>query len=264
MTLLKNLLLIGIIILFGLTFTSCRKEKNPTGNITFKFIFLVNNKPTMFDTLEYQNAAGNKYEIHDIKYFISNVTFHKHDGSKQTLNNSNFYHYIDSDISSTFSWNIFSEISANTYDSISFTFGFSNANNKTNMFVNPPESNMAWPIMLGGGYHYMQLNLKYLDSTNYLQPFNFHLGKGQIMSHDTTITGFIDNSFNVKLPNSSFTILSHETKEIQIVMNVDKWFGVSNIFNFNHYGMMGMMQNEDAMKKACENGENVFSLGYIK
>jgi hypothetical protein len=27
------------------------------------------------------------------------------------------------------------------------------------MFVNPPEVNMAWPEVLGGGYHYLMLTV---------------------------------------------------------------------------------------------------------
>ena len=264
MKLLNKLFIVGVFILAGLSFTSCRKEKKPTGNIIFKFNFFENGKPVQLDTLEYQNAAGNKYEINDVRYFISDVTFHMHDGSKQTLGGSKFYYYIDSQIPSTFSWAIPEAVPATTYDSISFTFGFSNPNNKINMFVNPPESNMAWPDVLGGGYHYMQMNLKYLDNTNYLQPFNFHLGIGQTRSNDSTITGFVDNSFNVKLPNSSFVLQSHETKEIQIVMNIDRWFSAPNIFNFNNYGMMGIMENQVAQTMARENGQNVFSIGYVK
>jgi len=264
MKLYNSLFIGGVFLLGGLIFTSCRKEKNPTGNIIFQFSFFANGKPVQFDTLEYQNAAGNKFEINDVRCFISDVTLHKHDGSEQTLSSINFYHYFDSQISSTFSWDITEAIPSNTYDSVSFTFGFSNANNKTNMFVNPPESNMAWPVILGGGYHYMQLDMKYLDSTNYLQPFNFHLGKGQIYNNNDSIIGFVDNSFNVKLPNSSFVLQSHETKEIQIVMNIDKWFSAPNIFNFNNYNMMGIMENQAAQMMARDNGQNVFSIGYIK
>ena len=268
MKILNSLLIGGVFLLAGLLFTSCRKEKNPTGHVNFTFDFRVNGNPMTLDTMIYKNAYGSQYEINDIRYFISSVIFHRHNGSNQMFSSPNWYHYIDTGIPSTYTWNITDAISADTYDSISFRFGFTNATNKTNMFVNPPESNMSWPVVLGGGYHYMQLNLKFLDSTNYIQPFNFHLGIGQIYSNDTTITGFVDNSFNVTLPNSAFTLSNGETRQIQILMNVDKWFGPPNIFDFNNFemmgmtGMMGIMQNEVAMKQACENGKNLFSIGY--
>ena len=34
------------------------------------------------------------------------------------------------------------------------------------MFVNPPEVNMMWPDVLGGGYHYLMLNGKWKTPEN--------------------------------------------------------------------------------------------------
>ncbi len=43
-------------------------------------------------------------------------------------------------------------------------------------------------------------------------------------------------------------------------MNIDSWFKTPHTWDFNNTGGM-MMQNQDALKSACENGFDVFSIG---
>ena len=131
------------------------------------------------------------------------------------------------------------------------------------MFVNPPESFMFWPIYLGGGYHHMKLNGKWLDENQQISPFDFHLGIGQIYySYPDSITGFVQNYFNVELPNSSFSLVKNQTKEIQIIMNIENWFKSPNTYNHDDWGG-DIMQNKEAMFLACENGHDVFTAEFI-
>jgi len=131
------------------------------------------------------------------------------------------------------------------------------------MFLNPPERDMFGPEFLGGGYYYMKLNGKWLAENNEVKPFNFHLGIGQIYSggviEPDSITGFIQNYFEVELPESSFTIAAGETKYFELRMNVENWFENPHIYDHDEWGG-DIMQKQDAMKEACENGEtDVFS-----
>jgi hypothetical protein len=131
------------------------------------------------------------------------------------------------------------------------------------LFVNPPERDMFWPDNIGGGYHYMKLNGKWLADDETIKPFNFHLGIGQIYSgggmNTDSITGFVQNYFEVELLNSSFTINAGDTLYFEIRMNVENWFQHPNIWDHNYWGGM-IMQNQEAMHQACENGkEDVFS-----
>jgi len=251
-----------------LLFLSCKKDKNPettnnnTGKIIFSFAHQVNGQPIQFDTLKYINDAGNHYLVSDIKYFISDVILYKSDGTTKMINEWNDIYYVDSNIPSTLTWSVYDKISVGSYDSIKFVFGITKEKNKSFMFVNPPEVNMAWPDIFGGGYHYMMLDGKWIDTTGYLNNFNFHLGIGQLYKGTTfntdSITGYVQNYFTVKLPNSSFTIKSGETKEIQIIMQVDSWFKTPYIFDFNKWGG-SIMQNQLAMQIAKENGSDIFS-----
>jgi len=258
------LLLITLFFIIGIII-SCTNEESvtnitTTGNVTLVFAHYVNGNPVQLDTMIYTNAAGNPYEVDDVRYFISDVQFHKSGGAVINIDDCKWAYYVDNTIPSTLTWNICDKLPTGKYDSISFRFGIISSKNHSHMFVNPPESSMEWPDMLGGGYHYMQLDGKWKDSINQVENFNTHLGIGMSISgNDTT---FIDNSFHVTLTHSGFTLTGNSTVAIQIIMNIDSWYKTPYVFNFNHYGQMIMM-NEDAMHKISANGYDVFTGGYI-
>jgi hypothetical protein len=245
-----------------LTFTySCKKEQS-TGKVFFTFAHHVDGEPLVTDTMRYTNAAGDRYMITEVQYFISDVVLHGSGGQDYMITQSNGIHYVDNDIPSTMTWNITEDIPSGTYDSISFTFGISEAKNQSNMFPDPPERDMFWPDVLGGGYHYMKLNGKWRNDTTITdQMLMFHLGIGQIYDGDS-ITGFIQNYFNVTLPSSSFSIGDNMRQEIPIIMNIEKWFEDPYLFDFALYADK-MMQRQESMHMACMNGQkDVFTMGY--
>jgi len=248
---------------FAFLVFSCNKpqEYRPpeNGKITFKFVHQNNGQTLQYDTMIYVNAAGNHYLVNEIQYFISDVTLHRGTDSI-LLDKGEDIHYVDTDIPTTWTYALQGDIIPGNYDSISFTFGIIAEKNKSLMFVNPPESLMFWPELLGGGYHYMKFNGKWLDSLNHISPFNFHLGIGQIYSSiPDSITGYVQNYFKVYLPKSDFVIGQGETKTFTIVMNVENWFQNPNVFDFNYWGG-DIMQKQDAMHAACENGWDVFTV----
>ena len=253
-------------------FVGCNKneetnniEKN-VGHIVFQFAHHIDGKLIEKDTMKYFNAAGNPYLVDQLMYFISDVTLYKSDGTKKVINSWIDIYYVDNDIPSTMTWNVYDDIPEGSYDSISFTFGIKKEMNITGLFVNPPEVNMAWPGILGGGYHYLMINGKWEDNFSKINNFNFHLGIGQLYKGDSvnvdSIYAFVQNYFNVNLPNSSFILAKNTTKEIQLIMNIEKWFNNPNIFDFNVFGF-NTMQNQNAMQIMKENGKGVFSVGSI-
>ncbi len=252
-----------------LFFASCNrkgKEKGMTGQLVIRFEHHIGGKPLVTDTLLYVNAAGNRYEISEIQWFASDVTLHKKDGLALLLDPENFAHYVDTDMPKTLVWEIKQPVPAGHYDAVSFIFGIRGEKNIPYMFTDPPESNMLWPINLGGengGYHYMKLNGFWIDRNGDRAPFNFHLGVGQKRDEKGNITGFVQNWFATKLNNSSFDLKAGEKKEITIVMNVENWFQNPHIYDHNLYGGK-IMQNQKAMNMGRENGVDVFSLGSIK
>ena len=252
-----------IILSFLLIGSSCKKNDEPiedqSGRLNFYFTHVVAEEEVYYDTIRYQNAAGNPFMVSEIQYFISDVTLHKGDGSKVLIDAWKNMHYVDSDLSDTWQWKMKDSIPPGIYDSITFTFGITEEKNHSLMFVNQPESNMFWPEYLGGGYHYLKLNGKWKDTNDVIRPYNFHMGIGQIYDQNSgEIIGFIHNDFDVSLKNSGFKVDNNETIAFTIVMDVNKWFEDPHDFDFNYWGG-DIMQNQDAMFIAKENGYNVFS-----
>ncbi len=262
------------ILLFGflmLTNISCNNDKpeptQPTGHISFSFTHLVDGLPLVKDNMKYVNAAGNPYEINQVMYFISDVTLHKSDGTKKLISDWTDIHYVDIDMPETLKWDVYDDIRSGAYDSVSFTFGITAEKNKSFMFVNPPEVNMMWPDILGGGYHYMMINGSWKDQSNVIKSFAFHLGIGQLYKSDVivvdSIYAFVQNYFDVKLPNSTFTIEENKTRHIEIVMNIDSWFKTPHVYDHNYWSG-AIMQNQSAMQMVKENGFDVFTVGKIE
>jgi hypothetical protein len=247
-------------------FSGCNKKESPapeSSKIILNFTHYNNGVPQEYDTMKYENAAGNQYLVNEIQYFISDVRLQYSDGNTQLLDDWKDIHYVDSDLPETHTWPVFDELQAGDVETIVFTFGITAQKNNSLMFVNPPERDMFWPEVLGGGYHYLKLNGKWRTPEDQIYPFDFHLGIGQIYAggvvHVDSITGFVQNHFDVELPGSSFTINEGESIEAEIRMNVENWFQNPNIYDHNNWGG-DIMQTQAAMQLGCENGKkDVFS-----
>ena len=238
-----------------------------TGHISFSFTHLIDGLALEKDNMKYINAAGNPYEINQLMYFISDVTLHKSDGTTKLISDWTDIHYVDVDIASTLYWEVYDDIATGAYDSISFIFGITKEKNQSFRFVNPPEVNMMWPDVLGGGYHYMMINGSWKDNANVIKSYAFHLGIGQLYKSNVievdSIYAFVQNYFDVKLPNSAFTVEENKTRNIEIIMNVDSWFKTPHVYDHNYWGG-AIMQNQAAMQMVKENGFDVFTVGKIE
>jgi hypothetical protein len=253
--------------LLMLFLSECKKRDDPSpspcGIIIFTISHQVNGALLKQNELIYTNAAGNEYMVTEVKYFISDIAFYLKDGSRKMISDSKDIFYVDEDIPETKTIRFIDKIPAGEYDSVNFIFGITEAKNKSFIFVNPPEVLMGWPEVLGGGYHYMMMNGKWKDTTGFIQPFNFHLGIGQLYHGNTynvdSIYAFVQNYFLVSLPGSSFTMADKDTLTFRLTMNIENWFENPHIFDFNQWGG-AIMQNQPALQIAKENGWNVFSI----
>jgi hypothetical protein len=245
----KAALLISLVVLL----TSCGKENEKPVAPKFIFKHNVNGFDLQKSAMNYTNKAGNQYQVDELQYFISEISIKTVDGQVLPVSADNAIHYVDIDIPSTLEWSIKERIKVTGYESITFVFGINEAKNKTGLFVNPPERDMFWPDMMGGGYHYMKMNGQWKATGDLVTPFNFHLGIG--MNEDGTV--FYQNYFTVTLPlNVTAGSLSNE---FTITMNIEKWFESPNQWDWNVIGGQ-IMQNQDAMRKASENGAHVFQV----
>jgi hypothetical protein len=113
----------------------------------------------------------------------------------------------------------------------------------------------------------MMINGSWTDKENVIKSYAFHMGIGQLYKSNVievdSIYAFVQNYFNVTLPNSAFTVEASKTRQIEIVMNIESWFKTPHIYDHNYWGG-AIMQIQPAMQMAKENGYDVFRVGTIK
>ncbi len=237
---------------------SCRKEKpDPLAGLKIEVEHSVNGSPLIVDEMRYLNAAGNQYMITEIQWFISHLSLVKADGSVLAVAPENPIHYVDTDIPESQTMLLTQKLEPGDYTALRFVFGLNETDNKSGRFVNPPESFMFWPEHLGGGYHYMKLNGKWKNLYGQDEPFNFHLGIGQVSDDSTADTRFVQNYFEVDLPGL-IRLEEGKTTVLRLNMRIEQWFSAQHIYDFNFWGGH-IMQNQPAMQQACENGRHAFS-----
>jgi hypothetical protein len=265
----KYWIIIVTLFLFGWVISSCVKENSPYISlpvkddiVTITFMHFVNGDPVQFDTLMFESSAKNHYMINDLQYFVSCIRLHQTGGKWIDINPDHEIHYVDARIPDTWQWVLEKTPKEVAMDSISFVFGLDSENNYSYRFPDPPERDMFWPEVLGGGYHYMKLNLKWKNNEmTDLMPFMFHLGIGQIYKGNVidpdSIIGYVPNYFIVRLPFYHGIKSGEVINHWGIKMNIEKWFDGSYAFDFAEYPM-GIMQNQEGMFKATGNGRNAF------
>ena len=234
---------------------SCTKHEK--GIVEIIFTHTVDNMPVQFNQLIYINAAGTQYQVNEIKYFISRIFFIDAEGKSIEIKQNDGIHYVDCSLKNTLRWEI-DEIPPRDYTAISFVFGLDENDNISNRFVNPPECNFSWPDYLGGGYHYMQINGKFLNKEGNIQNMNIHTGIGQLYDENHEVTQFVHNHFTVSLP-VVFSVHSDNTTSLTLNMEIQRWFGAPNLYDFNEFGS-GIMQNQKAQEMLKMNGVGVFNV----
>ena len=251
LSVMKNLVFTLIVPAVVFLLASCKKEETKYAPVEFVFEHHVDGTSLQKAEMKYTNLAGNNYEVDELQYFISDLTLKKSSGQQVAITSDSAIHYIDLAIPASLNWNPAERIPVESYDSISFIFGISESKNKTGLFVNPPQRDMFWPDMMGGGYHYMKMNGKWKAPGDVIKPFNFHLGIGM-----GEMGVFYQNYFRVTLP---LKFVAGEVSNVfYITMNIEKWFESPNLWDWNVIGGQ-IMQNQPAMHKACQNGAHVFA-----
>ena len=251
-----------ILALVAMMSTSCTKPVG-YGNIDIQISHTVNGNPLTIDSLCYVNEAGEQFLITEIQWFISRITLMDDQGNVYLLGHREMgtsfetpqekIFYIDTNIPESLTLET-APLPSGHYTSLSFTFGLNQEDNQTGLFSDPPERDMFWPEPLGGGYHYMKLNGKYLDQNGMLHPMNIHLGIGQNEDH----TEFFQNYFTVELP-LDLDLEADATNVIHLDMNIDNWFRNPHTYSITAFGS-AIMQNQEAQRILKENGHDVFSI----
>lgn len=261
----KNQSIFFCLILVPFLFTSCKEETPvpPDGRVVMHFNHVIYGSPLELDTMKYASQAGVPFKVTDLQYFVSKVTLYRNGGESQVLADSDSIQYVDARIPGTFLWMTEGNVPSGPVDSVAFTFGLDDQQNISNRFPNPPERDMFWPEMIGGGYHHMKLN-SVRRITDGDTPFMMHLGTGQIYSSPSpnpdSIISFVPNWFRVVLPASACVVPEGDTLVLVLTMHMDHWFnGPPNLLDLNTVPP-GIMQNQPMMEMIRENGRGAFTM----
>ncbi|NNE76022.1 MAG: hypothetical protein HKN31_03010 [Pricia sp.] len=203
-----------------------------------------------FNTIQYVNANGDHMSIERLRYLISEVTFVGEEGE---IFVSEGYNLVNLSGGTGLTYELPINVPYGIYSKVSFTFGFDNENNMNGAY--PDLNSVLWnvPEMLGGGYHYMQLEGKFLDDTDTDTGYQYHAIRAVDNSGENLV--FEDTFFTIDLG----TIEIKGDATLKINMNIAEWFKNPNVWDLNELHSM-MMPNFDAQKKISQNGKNVFSL----
>lgn len=257
----KNRLAPLLIICLALLFSCDDEDSTNNSNqsrLTFQFNHswdgtVVNN--TDFNVLKFTNQNGETLSIERLRYLISDIQLTTFNG--ETLN-INGYNLVDvtNNVDLLYSPNMF--VPNGDYSNISFVFGFTNQDNIDGVYQDLNSALWDVPDMLGGGYHYMQLDGKFVNSSNIEQGYNYHAVRA-VDNIGTSPTFPQDTFIKVNLGNISIT----ENAIITIEMNIAEWFKNPNTWDLNQFNQ-SLMGNSTAQIKMFENGQNVFSLKSVE
>ena len=251
----KKIILIVVGVVF---FSSCKEEKIefPEVKTTYKFTQNwdgIDVTKDSFNQIVFTNANGEKQSIERLRYLISRVTLTSNTGISTTMDG---YQLVDVSVDSTANFKPINLIPVGTYK-LSITFGFNQEDNIDGLYKDLNTATWNVPSMLGGGYHYMQLDGKYLDELDMEANYNFH----SIRAVDKTgaeiafgKTDFIAELGEVKIDGDT---------NIEIKMNIAEWFKNPHTWNLNELNTM-LMPNYNAQKMISDNGKDAFSLGEVK
>lgn len=189
--------ILSIVTITGILATSgCKKDENTTpptvntgthGQLNVRIANVVGSEAVAFGGTPYTNAAGNRYGVSILKYYISHFSLIKADNS--VLNSGN-HELIDAEDSTTCKFTIDS-IPNGTYTKVRFFLGVDTGNNHTGLREGDldPSFGMIWNWKTG--YIFLKHEGYFIDSTNTSQILVYHLGTDNALATiDVPVTAF--------------------------------------------------------------------------
>jgi len=286
----KNLLIITTVLTLVLSFSSCKKEgctdelasnysseaEKNDGSCVFESVTSEPESATLqlnftqnfngsqitmneFNSIAYINANGEELSLTKLQYSISDVRFYLANGDSVYIEGS--YNLIDLEDESSLLYNLSSLIDVdltalNVFTGVGFNYGFDENDNTSGAYADLNAASWGWPDMIGGGYHQMKMEGKFLDATGSEVSYAYHNGSATKNAADQ----FESNYRFIKLANSDFDLTGNTT--IEIKMNIANWYTNPNTWDLNVLNST-LMPNYDAQKMMTQNAVDVFSVGAI-
>jgi len=252
----KNYALIVILVL-SLMACSEDSDDNPSLEVAPTLTFTHNWDGSLvtnadFNAIQYTNTNGEQLSIERLRYVISDIVFTNSNNETIELD---VYNLVDLTNANNLSFTPETTIPSGTY-TVSFTFGLDNEDNSDN-YLDLNSESFNVPDMLGGGYHYMQFDGKFTNSSMVEQGFNYHVIRA-VDNPGANPTFPQDTFFTVNLGSVTVT----QGSVIEVRMNIAEWFKNPNAWDLNTLNQM-LMPNSAAQIMMNQNGQNVFSLGAV-
>lgn len=248
----KRILFLGTTLLLLCSCTSSKKDLGTNVSVHFSHYWdSIPVSPTDFNSLKFTTKNGEILSIENLRYLVSNLVL-------TDVNNKNFelskYQLINLGENQLTIPAV--EVPLGTY-TLSFVFGFSEAQNTDGSYPDLNSVSFNIPNMLGGGYHYMQFDGKYIGENLAPAPFNYHAIRA-VNKENPNAIAFQDTSFKVDL---GVLVLTNAT-EIEIQMNIAEWFKNPYTWDLNELNTV-LMPNFEAQLLMSQNGKSVFSRGEL-
>ena len=164
-----------------LALPSCRKEaakeQAPPSTTTETSTALrvehhVDGNALQFDTLQYTNAAGHTYSVTRLQYYLCALTLIGTSGTPDHTIAGPWY--VDASLNPRYN---LGTLPSGSYSGATVHLGLIPSLNLTGALPNTLDNvNMAWPDMMGGGYHFMKLE-GHFAHTGQTTGFAMHLGR---------------------------------------------------------------------------------------
>lgn len=208
-----------------------------------------------FDQLNYTTAEGNTYSVTKLQYLISEARFYRANGDSLLIPG---YHLVDLEDLNTLSFVLPDTIPTNPFVGIGFNYGFDDVSNASGAYTDLNAASWSSPEMLGGGYHQMKFEGRYINDMTDTIGFQYHnLSRiRQIIGTDTTfVPNYVALKFTKALDFKSNT-------SIEIKMDLNQWFVNPNTWDLDSL-FNTLMPNYDAQVMMRENASTVFSIGAV-
>ena len=206
---------------------SCKKDdatSTPTptptpapakGRLSVTFNNQVAGQPIAMGDMAYTNAAGNLYSVDLLKYYVTNFTLVKEDGTERNFRN---YDLIDGSLSGAPNFALDS-VDGGTYTAVKFYIGVDSARNHTGAQDGDldPINGMIWTWSTG--YIFFKHEGQFIDSTGATRTVLLHLGTDKALSP-------------VTVPVTPFTI-NGDSRALTLNFNLNSVYSGSRTLDFN-------------------------------
>jgi hypothetical protein len=214
-------------IVFALTIfilSSCKKDDEVvtgTGSISLEFDHKVGTQALQFGTQSYTNANGDDFKVTTFKYYVSNISLNKADGSKVSIPES---YYLINAADLTSALQSITNIPAGDYTGIEFTIGVDEARNFAGAQTGAldPAKGMFWSW--NSGYIFVMFEGTSSKSTQTGGKLFYHVGGAKSPTNAVRKTTLIFPSV-LKIRNNAIP-------ELHLIVDVSSLFRGTTTINF--------------------------------